>query len=83
MPGLRTHPAPLARRQGTLSNRSLTWLAAAATLVLLVVFALVPDCFTNRMPTISSIRYALRYQAHLREEFAALIQRAGGAAEGD
>jgi len=62
-------------RQGTLSNRSLTWLAAAATLLLLVVFALVPDRFTNRMPTISSIRYALRYQARLREEFAALIRR--------
>jgi len=66
-------------RQGTLSNRSLTWLAAAATLLLLVVFALVPDRFTNRMPTISSIRYALRYQARLREEFAALIRREGGA----
>jgi len=66
-------------RPGTLSNSSLTWLAAAATLVLLVVFALVPDRFTNRMPTISSIRYALRYQARLREEFAALIRREGGA----
>ena len=43
------------------------------------MFALVPDRFTNRMPTISSIRYALRYQARLREEFAALIRRAGGA----
>ncbi|HUY58838.1 MAG TPA: hypothetical protein VMV16_03935 [Solirubrobacteraceae bacterium] len=70
------------RRSGngraTVSNRSMTWLAAAATLVLLVVFALVPDRFTNRMPTISSIRYALRYQARLREEFAALIRHAGG-----
>ncbi len=65
--------------QGTLSNSSLTWLAAAATLVLLVVFALLPDRFTNRMPTVSSIRYALRYQAELRERFAALIRREGGA----
>ncbi len=55
------------------------WLAAAATLLVLVVFAIVPDRFTNRMPTIDSIRYELRYQAQLREKFAYLIRDAGGA----
>ena len=70
--------------QGTLSNRSLTWLVAATTLVLLVVFAQVPYRVTNCMPTISSIRsLARRYQARLREEFAALIPACGRRPEGD
>ncbi len=56
-----------------------TWLVAAATLAVLVVFAIVPDRFTNRMPTVNSIRNVLRYQAHLRNEVATLIQQAGGA----
>lgn len=57
-----------------------TWLAAASTLVVLVVFALVPDRFTDRMPTVSSIRYEQRYQAELRERYADLIRDAGGVA---
>lgn len=60
------------------SDAAFVWLAAVATLVVLVVFALVPDRFTNGMPTVSSIRYELRYQAELRERFATLIQRGGG-----
>ena len=71
------------RRRSRFSYRApeggFVWLAALATLAVLVVFALVPDRFTNRMPTLSSIRYALRYQAELRERFAALIKRGGGA----
>jgi hypothetical protein len=55
------------------------WLVAAATLLVLLVFARVPDSFTKRMPTVNSIRYNLRYQAHLRNEVAEVIQRAGGA----
>ncbi|MDE3131602.1 MAG: hypothetical protein KGL16_10660 [Acidobacteriota bacterium] len=61
------------------SSEQLVWLAGAATLVVLVVFALVPDRFTSTMPTLNSIRVQLRYQAELRERFAALIERAGGA----
>ncbi len=54
------------------------WPVAAATLVMLVVFAIVPAAFTRRMPAVSAIRSNLSYQAHLRNEVAALIQRAGG-----
>jgi hypothetical protein len=60
------------------SGRPLVWLTSAATLLLLVTFTLVPDLFTNRMPTIPALRYQLRYQAQLRERFASLITGAGG-----
>ncbi|HWD69566.1 MAG TPA: hypothetical protein VG293_05185 [Solirubrobacteraceae bacterium] len=60
------------------SESSLVWLAAAATLVVLVVFALVPDDFTTTMPTVSSIRSEMRYQAELRERYASLVSDAGG-----
>ena len=55
-----------------------TWLVAAATLTVLVVFAVVPRRFTSRLPTVSSIRASLDYQAHLRDETTELIQQAGG-----
>jgi hypothetical protein len=54
------------------------WVSAAATVVVLVVFALVPERFTTTMPTISSIRYEMRYQAELRERYAWLVRDAGG-----
>jgi hypothetical protein len=49
-----------------------------STVVVLVVFVFVPERFTHRMPTLTSIRYSLRYQARLREEVASLIKRDGG-----
>jgi hypothetical protein len=52
---------------------------ATATLVVLAVVAFVPGLFTRSLPSPSSIRYSLRYQARLREEVAALVQRQGGA----
>ena len=76
----RTGRGSSARRR-TLSHQSWTWVAAAGTLLVLVVFAVVPDRFTHRMPTVSSIRYELRYQAQLREGFASLIAGAGGASK--
>ena len=67
------------RRLGyDLTRGQFVWLAAGATLVVLVVFALVPDRFTARMPTIDSIRLQMRYQAELRERYAYLIRDAGG-----
>jgi hypothetical protein len=54
------------------------WLAAVSTLLVLVVFAVVPERFTTSMPTVSSIRANLSYQAHLRNETASLIARHGG-----
>ena len=60
-------------------GRRWIWLTGATTLVVLVVFAIVPDRFTKAMPTVNSIRSTLRYQAHLRNEIALLIERAGGA----
>lgn len=64
---------------GYSSDGQLVWVAAAATLIVLVVFALVPDRFTTTMPTVNSIRYQMRYQAELRERYAYLIRDAGGA----
>lgn len=55
--------------------------AAMATALVFAVFAIVPDSFTHRMPSIGSIHYEARYQAHLRNEVAALIQQEGGAAK--
>ena len=60
------------------SDAQFVWLAAATTLIVLVVFALVPDRFTTNMPTINGIRYQLRYQAELRERYAYLVTDAGG-----
>jgi hypothetical protein len=60
-------------------SRQWVWLVGASTLVVLVVFAIVPRRFTSTMPTVSSIRASLSYQAHLRDEVGELIQRAGGA----
>ena len=60
------------------SGGALVWLAAATTLVVVLVFALVPNHFTSTMPTISSVRYEMRYQAELRERYAWLIRDAGG-----
>ncbi|MDE3134761.1 MAG: hypothetical protein KGL15_11905 [Acidobacteriota bacterium] len=60
------------------SEGAFIWLAAVATLMVVLVFALVPDRFTNGMPTVSSIRYELRYQAELRERYATLIKLGGG-----
>lgn len=54
-------------------------LAAAATLIVLVVFARVPDAFTNGMPTVSSVGHVLRYQARIREQYASLVRQRGGA----
>jgi hypothetical protein len=62
------------------SDGALVWLAAVATLVVLVVFALVPNRFTSKMPTVNSIRYQMRYQAELRERYSWLIRDAGGTA---
>lgn len=56
-------------------------IAAVATALVFTVFAIVPDNFTHRMPSIGSIHYLQRYQAHLRNEVAALIQREGGPAK--
>jgi hypothetical protein len=64
-------------RSGKLSGRSAQLGAASATM--LVVFAFVPGLFSHRLPTISSIRSALRYQGRLRESYEALIKDAGGA----
>ncbi len=84
--GLATLVDRVVRRVGRRSRYDLgssegrfVWLAAGATLVALVVFALVPDRFTSSMPTVGSMRYQLRYQAELRERFASLIKRGGGA----
>ncbi len=52
---------------------------AAGTVVMLLVFLFVPGWFTHRLPTLSSIRSALRYQARVREEVSALVQSKGGA----
>lgn len=52
---------------------------SAATGLMLLVFLFVPGWFAHRLPSIASIRYALRYQARLREEVSGLIQRSGGA----
>jgi hypothetical protein len=56
------------------------WIAAATTLIVLLVFALVPDRFTTDMPTVNAIRYQMRYQAELRERYSYLIRDAGGPA---
>ncbi len=53
---------------------------AAASVLMLLVFLFVPGWFAHRLPSVKGIRYALRYQAQLREQFSALIQREGGAA---
>ena len=68
------------RRGGTLGSTSSQWiwLAAASTLIVLVVFAIVPRRFTTGMPTVGSIRTELRYQAHLRNEASALVAQKGG-----
>ncbi len=50
----------------------------AGTLVMLAVFVFVPDWFTKPLPSITSIRTTLHYQARLREEVAALINEEGG-----
>jgi hypothetical protein len=60
------------------TDSQFVWLAAATTLVVLVVFALVPHRFTTNMPTVNGIRYQLRYQAELRERYAYLVRDAGG-----
>ena len=52
---------------------------AAASVLMLLVFLFVPGWFAHRLPSVKGIRYALRYQAQLREQFSALIQREGGA----
>ena len=52
----------------------------AAALAMTLVFLFVPGWFAHRLPSLNSIRYALRYQAELRERFVALIRRDGGAA---
>ncbi|HWE58863.1 MAG TPA: hypothetical protein VG228_04140 [Solirubrobacteraceae bacterium] len=52
---------------------------AVAGMMMTVVFLFVPSWFAHRLPSINSVRYALRYQARLREQVANLVQRAGGA----
>jgi hypothetical protein len=55
-----------------------SWRVGVSTVVVLFVFVFIPERFTHRMPTISSLRHSLRYQARLREEVASLIKREGG-----
>ncbi len=62
---------------GRLSSRSAQ--LGAGTAAMLVVFVFIPGLFSHRLPTIGSIRSALRYQGRLRESYAALIEAAGGA----
>ncbi len=76
--GLRRLAARVRPLQGVSRAAGWTPVLAVATLVMLFVFALVPNRFTNQMPTVSSIRSELSYQAQLRERFAALIQSGGG-----
>src|SRR5579863_4343474 len=65
------------RQQGT----SLSLRLGLSTVVMFAVFLYVPSWFSHRLPTVNGIRYALRYQAQLRDSFSDLIQRAGGAAK--
>jgi hypothetical protein len=67
------------RSSGEPAASQWTLLAAAATLVVTVVFAVVPSQFTTRMPTVRSIHANIDYQAHLRNEITELVRRAGGA----
>jgi hypothetical protein len=52
---------------------------AISTIFMTLVFIFVPSWFTNRLPTIPSIRVSLQYQAELRERVADQIRNAGGA----
>jgi hypothetical protein len=76
----------LARAGGELLRRrsrrdtSLSLRLALASVLMLLVFMFVPNWFAHRLPSVRGIRYALRYQAQLRERFSALIQREGGPA---
>jgi hypothetical protein len=65
------------------TRRRLAWGAStvAATAVMALVFLFIPGWFAHRLPTINSVRYAVRYQARLREQVASLIQREGGPAK--
>ncbi len=49
-----------------------------AGVLMMLVFLFVPGWFAHRLPSIQGIRYALRYQAQLREQVAALVRTAGG-----
>lgn len=64
-------------------QRTLSWnlRVTAGTGFMVLVFLFVPGWFAHRMPSIASIRYAVRYQAQLREETAYLIDDFGGAAK--
>ncbi len=72
----------LARAAGKLLTRPLAAARrlGAAGLVMTLVFLFLPGWFAHRLPSVSSIRVALRYQAQLREGYAGLIKRAGGPA---
>ena len=73
----------LARLAGRLLARPPTAaLRLGATGVFMaLVLLFVPSWFAHRLPSVGSIRVALRYQAQLREGYAGLIKRAGGPAK--
>ncbi|HET9718657.1 MAG TPA: hypothetical protein VFP55_01130 [Solirubrobacteraceae bacterium] len=50
-----------------------------AAVLMMLAFLFLPGWFTHRLPSVRGIRYALRYQAQLREQVAALVRTAGGA----
>jgi hypothetical protein len=53
----------------------------AAGAAMALVFLFVPGWFARGLPSVGSIRLALRYQAQLREGYAGLIKHAGGPAK--
>ncbi len=49
-----------------------------ASALMTLVFLFVPGWFAHRLPSVESVRLALRYQAELRQSYVSLIKRAGG-----
>jgi hypothetical protein len=76
--GLARAGGSLLRRRGQSGGLGLRVAIGAALMAL--VFLFVPGWYAHRLPTVKGIRYALRYQAELRERFSALIRQAGGPA---